>query len=446
MRRIAVIGSGQAGLLAAHGLLRAGHDVTLYSDRTAEDWLDRSHPTGTAVRFARSLAWERELGLDAWHAEAPQIEALKVLVCSAPAAPFVALNGRFTVPARAIDLRLQSAHWMEEFERRGGRLIIERATLDRIAEISRRNHLTLVATGKEGGALFRRDPERSARAPLRHLAMVNLEGPPLRFGGERRATEKFVILEGLGECFWTPYFHKERRPIWNLVIEAKPGTALDRFRGARSGAEVLYIAKGVMRELMPWAEQWIEGACLADVNGWLVGAVTPVVRDPIAPALGGGPVIPLGDAFMAFDPLAAQGANMGNRLSRMLVEAIAARKDAPFDEHWIRKVYRQFSARWGEPAMRWTQQLLEPMKAPARYLILAQEGATGDLQGGSGKQDLADAFAASFDDPTEILENLADLRTARRWVAGLLRGRSDWEVAKALFAVGGRQLRNALSS
>ena len=51
MRNIAIIGSGQAGLLAAHGLIKAGYHVTLYSDRTADQWLNESRPTGTAARF-----------------------------------------------------------------------------------------------------------------------------------------------------------------------------------------------------------------------------------------------------------------------------------------------------------------------------------------------------------------------------------------------------------
>ena len=45
MRRIAIIGSGQAGLVCAHGLRKAGHSVTLYSDRTPEAWLSQSRPT-----------------------------------------------------------------------------------------------------------------------------------------------------------------------------------------------------------------------------------------------------------------------------------------------------------------------------------------------------------------------------------------------------------------
>jgi len=53
MRPIAIVGSGIAGLVAAHGLRRAGYGVTLYSDRTPEQWLNESRPTGTAARLAR---------------------------------------------------------------------------------------------------------------------------------------------------------------------------------------------------------------------------------------------------------------------------------------------------------------------------------------------------------------------------------------------------------
>ena len=240
-----------------------------------------------------------------------------------------------------------------------------------------------------------------------------------------------------------PYFHKDKKPLWNLVFEAKPGTPYDRFRDARSGDDVLHLAKDVVREMMPWDSAWLERATLADPHSWLVGAVTPTVRNPVRE--GGGPVVPLGDAYMSFDPLGAQGANMGNRLAAALVAAIVARKEGAFDHAWIRDVFDAFYVRWGAPAMRWTHTLLEPMKAPARYLMLAQEGADGLRLGGSPKQRLADSFADNFDDPRELVATFADLPTTRRRVSEILGGGSDWEATKGLVAVGRRQLANALS-
>jgi hypothetical protein len=445
MRKIAVVGSGQSGLLAAHGLLRRGYQVELYSDRTPDEWLERGRPTGTAVRFARSLAYERELGLDRWHKEAPKMEGLRVTICSAPAKPFLRLSGRFAVSPLAIDLRLQSAEWLRELERRGGKVVFEKLSSERIDEVAQKSDLTIVATGKDGGAFFARDAKRSpCDAPVRHLAMVNCDGPSMRFADVPFLAAKFTVFEQLGECYWTPYWHKDGRPLWNLVFEAKPGTPYDRFQQARSGDDVLRIGKEVIREMMPWDAGWIDGATLADPNSWLVGAVAPTVRNPVGSSPSGRPIVPLGDAYMAFDPLGAQGANIGNRLAQSLVEAIAERGSEQFDAAWIRRTYDAFYDRWGGPAMRWTHLLLEPMGPAARYMLLAQQGADGS-DAHSVKQRLADAFAENFDNPAALADTLRDLAKTRRWVSEVMGGRADWEAAKGLFAVGARQLKNTFA-
>jgi 2-polyprenyl-6-methoxyphenol hydroxylase-like FAD-dependent oxidoreductase len=447
MRKVAVVGSGQAGLVVAHGLLRAGCQVELYSDRSPEDWLVHGRPTGTAVRFARSLAHERALGLDHGHAQAPKMEGLRVIICSGAAKPFLTLNGRFAVSPLAIDLRLQSAQWMRELERRGGKVIIETVSLDRIDEIASGSDLTIVATGKDGAGLFTRDAARSpATAPLRHLAMVNCQGPAPRFTDVPFAAAKFTVFDGLGECYFTPYYHMHGKPLWNLVFEARPGTPYDRFGRARSGDEVLAVAKEIVREMMPWDAAWLANATLADRNSWLVGAITPTVRDPLRSASNGRPIVPLGDAYMAFDPLGAQGANIGNRLASTLVEALVARGDAPLDAGWIRSTYDAFYERWGAPAMRWTHLLLEPMGPAARYMLLAQEGADGGSLGGTPKQKLADAFAQNFDDPIALCDTLGDFGKTRRWVGEVLGAGADLQAASGLLRVGARQLRNTLPS
>src|SRR5262245_38588224 len=133
-RRIAIVGSGQAGLLAAHGFVRAGHEVTLYSDRTAERWLHGSRPTGLAARVELALAFERELGLAHWDAAAPKVEGVHMTFCPRIGNRLLTLTGRLptSAPALAIDLRLQSHRWMKDLEAAGGRVLVETVDVARL--------------------------------------------------------------------------------------------------------------------------------------------------------------------------------------------------------------------------------------------------------------------------------------------------------------------------
>lgn len=447
MRSIAIVGSGQSGLIAAHAFLRDGHRVTVYSDRSARGWHDEGRPTGTAVRFATSLAWERELGLADGHDQAPTMEGLRVTICSHPAKPLFTLSGRFSTSPLAIDTRLQSARWLDRLQERGGEVVIgrvETADLDRIAG---RHDLIFAATGKEANAWFARDAARSpAERPLRAIAMVNCDGPSMRFADVPFTSAKFNVLEGIGECYWTPYWHQDGRAVWNLVFEGVPGGPFDRFSGCRDGNEVLSACKELVRDHLPWDAAWLSSARLSDPQSWLTGGITPTVRDPIGRTPGGRLLLPLGDAYLSFDPLGAQGANMGNRLSAWLAAALRAAPDGELSEGAWRATYDGFYERYGGPSMRWTQLLLSPMTPAARYLFLAQLGADGVSGERADKQALADAFTNNFDDPATLYPTLSELRHARGFVGRSMGRRADWEALKGLATVARRQVANALSS
>lgn len=419
MRRIAIIGSGIAGLAAAHVLLRAGHEVTLYSDRTAEQWLDESRPTGTAARFPMALAYERELGLDHWNDVSSRGEGVFLTFCPTLHKQLIRLIGRGAF--QAVDVRLQSARWMNDFASRGGRLVIEAVDVDRLDAIAAENELTIVAAGRASlSRLFPRDDTRSVyTAPRRNLAMIITRGGRMGFDGCPFLPVKFEFLGTDGEAFFVPYHHKDHGPTWNILFEPKPGSRMDRFAHAKSGAEALSIAKTVMRELFPWNEEWMRPMELADENGWLTGSVTPTVRQPVARLSSGRIVTSLGDTSISYDPIAAQGANSGIKQARHLVENIIARGDDPFDAQWMTATFDDFYETHADAASRFSNLFLEPITSAAQEILIAQFGSDGRADNDSPRQRIANAFFSNFNDPRELTDALIDTRRARAFIANM---------------------------
>ncbi|HZN95055.1 MAG TPA: NAD(P)-binding protein, partial [Myxococcales bacterium] len=84
MARIAIVGSGIAGLLAAHGLRRGGHEVTVYSDRSGAQLVAEARPTGVAARFGPALSYDRELGLAFWDDHPARTDGVALVLCPKP--------------------------------------------------------------------------------------------------------------------------------------------------------------------------------------------------------------------------------------------------------------------------------------------------------------------------------------------------------------------------
>src|SRR5205085_8398931 len=185
MRSAAIVGSGISGLAAAHGLLRAGFRVDLYSDRTPEQWLNESRPTGTAARFDLALSYEREQGLNFWDDVAPPGEGVFLTFCPTLHNRLIRLVGRLRRPFQAVDVRLQSHRWMNELAARGGNVVIEQVDVARLDGIAAQHDLTVVATGRADLCkIFERSEARSVyKTAQRKLAMVIATGGPARFEG-----------------------------------------------------------------------------------------------------------------------------------------------------------------------------------------------------------------------------------------------------------------------
>jgi 2-polyprenyl-6-methoxyphenol hydroxylase-like FAD-dependent oxidoreductase len=421
MRKIAIIGSGQAGLVCAHGLRKAGHSVTLYSDRTADAWLTESRPTGAAARFWPALAYERELGLNHWDTVAPKYFGVHFTLCPVLHNRLITMTGRFPEPGMAVDLRLQSHRWMHDLVERGGNVEIEEVTVPKLEEIARENDLTIVASGRGGlSSLFERNEPRSVYTkPQRNLAMVVFKGPPVRQQNKPFMGVKFEVLGPLGEVFWIPYHHKDEGPCWVIGWEPRIGGPMDRFQHAKSAKEVLDLSRTVIKDVLPWEAAWFDDTQICDELGWLVGSVTPAVKNPVGRLPSGQVVTALGDAAIAYDPIAAQGANSGNKMARHLVDAITARNDEPFDATWIAATFERFWNDYARYSTGLNNLLLEPPSPMTVAFLMAQYGSDGNRS--DGRQALANAFTNNFAEPaslTPILQNEAKIRDYIRQKTG----------------------------
>src|SRR5947209_2235880 len=205
-RSIAIIGAGQAGLQLGIGLLEKGFDVTLLSDRSADE-IYHGRLSVTAGLFATALSYEAELGLDLWADEAPLIDGVHIDFCIQPRNLLLTVEGAFDGPCRAVDYRLKTSTWMRELERRGGKLLIRTVAAAALPALAAEHDAVFVATGKAAlSSVFPRDESRSAFSrPARHLVALTLAGLRPWEGGAFQHPAKFTVTAGLGDIFWIPF-------------------------------------------------------------------------------------------------------------------------------------------------------------------------------------------------------------------------------------------------
>ncbi|WP_216892393.1 styrene monooxygenase/indole monooxygenase family protein [Nocardia alni] len=368
-RTAAIVGAGQTGVTAALGLLDAGFEVTVYSDRDQRALRDDVPATGTALEFGEAQGAESALGLDTFVDRAPRHSGLSVRIAGPESAELIAFDGNFDgYVGLAVDTRLKADERLTRFQERGGRFVVQSVTPETLDPIAAANDLTLVATGRGGLAdLFEIDPVRTVYAePQRRLLTVTVTG--LGYGPEVFAHRSldggahsgFSILAEQGEAWWGPYLHKDAGPSWAFLGWARPGSDWEkRFAAADSAESAHRIVQDLYRDFVDWdlPEVLATQVISEDPHSWLKGAVRPVVRTGVGATAGGHLVAALGDTAVAYDPIAGQGAQSGLIQAQRLVAA-AATHEGQFDREWLETRYAEFLGARSDAASRVTRLFL----------------------------------------------------------------------------------------
>ena len=375
-RSVAVIGAGLAGTGAALALTRAGFRVDLYSYRTREALRDDVPATGTAILFGASRTADAEIIADRYadnpaaHFSAGAAGLASDSSNSSDSTGVASFPASYTYEAQSVDARLRAddrlAAFLDLAGTTGNRFLVDPVTPDSLDTIAGTHDLTLVATGKAGLAdAFATDTDRTPyTGPQRHLLTVTATGLPSdhvftgRTGGTQSdrltdtdgnpANNSLLSLHEEGEVFAGPYLHKDGLASWVLLAWAKPGTATEQaFHSTSDAASALQTLKDLHHREFPDIADDIDRLqpVESDPHSWLKGAVTPRVRRPVGETASGHLVAALGDTAIAVDPIAGQGAQLGDRQVAALTAGLtAAASDGKewdatlltdlFERHW----------------------------------------------------------------------------------------------------------------
>ena len=404
MARIAIVGAGQAGLHLGIGLLMAGHDVKMVSNRTA-DQIAAGTVLSSQSMYGMALGYERELGIDYWQDSAPQYSAAQMRLADGDGNVMMFWQGQMDEPGQSIDQRLKMPVWMERFTALGGDLVIEDADIAALERLAAGHDLVIVASGKgEIGSMFARNPERSPfTQPQRVLALTYVNRFKPRLDGQAICIN---INPGVGEFVSFPGLSLSG-PCEIFTIEAIPGGPMDVWADVKTPQEHLAVSERLLREFFPIEAERIDGHLeLTDDKALLRGRVTPTTRHPVATLPSGKPVFGLGDAVCLNDPITGQGSNNAAKCAKVYLDAIIARGDAPFDAAWMEATFEQYWD-YARYVVDYTNMTLGQ---PPAHMLRVLKAAESDPE-------IAHLMANSFNDPKSIAPWYYDPAEAETFLA-----------------------------
>ncbi|CAB3788705.1 Styrene monooxygenase StyA [Paraburkholderia caffeinitolerans] len=385
MRKITIIGAGQGGLQLGIGLLARDFDVTIVSNRSA-DQIACGRVMSSQSMYDMAVGYERALGLAMWDSECGPISGVHMRAGGGDGDLMIDWRSPMRAPGQSVDQRIKMPAWMREFERRGGRLLIDEVDVDAIERHAAQSDLVVVSSGKgEIGRLFELDDERSVfDRPQRTISLTYVHGMKPRAD---YSALNISINPGIGEYVNFPALTISG-PCDIINLECIPGGPMDRWDVASTPAKHLELAIELIHTYFPWEAERCAGLRLTDDLGTLVGRITPTVRKPVGRLPSGRAVMGMADVLVLNDPITGQGSNNASKCAMVYLEAIAARDMAAFDEAWMQATFETY---WDYA--QWVTRFTNAHLLPPPPHLLKIFGACG------GNPEVAARVANAFDDP-----------------------------------------------
>lgn len=389
MRNVAIVGAGQSGLQLGLSLLETGYTVTIVTNRTADE-IRQGKVMSSQCMFHTALQTERDVGLNFWEEQCPAVEGIGfTLVNPETGDAAFSWSARLERYAQSVDQRVKIPYWIEEFERRGGKLIIQDVGIDELEQLTAEYELVLLAAGKgEVVKQFERDAQRSTfDKPQRALALTYVKGmKPI--SPYSRVT--FNVIPGVGEYFCFPAL-TVNGPCEIMVFEGIPEGPMDCWQDAKTPEQHLQMSKDILDTYLPWEAERCSEIELTDAGGYLSGRFAPSVRKPILTLPSGRKVFGMADALVVNDPITGQGSNNAAKCSKIYFDAILARDSQEFSSEWMQQTFESYW-NYAETVVAWTNSLLVPPE-PQMIDVLAAA---------SQNQAIASTIANNFDDPRQF--------------------------------------------
>ena len=406
MRKITIIGAGQSGLLLGIGLKKKGYDVTIVTNKTGDE-VRTGKVLSSQAMFNQSLDIERDLGLNFWENTCPHIDGISVSVAGPDGNKAIDWAARLkTGYANSVDQRVKMPAWMDEFEKIGGKLVIEDVTLDGLEDYANDADLVLVASGKgDIGKMFERDAEKSAfDKPMRALGLTYVKNMVPR---DEYSAVCFNIIPGVGEYFVFPALTTSG-PCEIMVFEGIPGGEMDCWGDVKSPEQHLEVSKGILNKFLPWEAERCGEIELTDDNGILAGRFPPTIRKPVGTLPSGAIVMGMADAVCLNDPITGQGSNNATKCAKVIYDSILAQEDRAFDAAWMNGTFNAFWD-YAKFVVNWTNAMLLP---PPEHVL--------NLFGAAQiSPELATRIVDGFNDPRDFYPWFMEEAAANDYLAGL---------------------------